>query len=650
MLKTITTSDMRRVEARAAEAGLHGARLMERAAAQVARHASAMLAGRGGYTLCLCGAGNNGGDGLAAMRILAAGDEAFEGECLLLPGDMSADARAQLERLASEQPRITIKRVAEGAPPLPKAALIIDAMYGTGLSRPLCGAAAELCARVQEARRAGALVLSVDIPSGVSGDTGEALGAAIEADATVTFHRPKAGLYLRDGLDHTGELTVASIGIDETLDDADGLFVLERDDLAALLPARKRLSHKGSYGRVVLWVGSRGMAGAAAISALAALRTGAGLVTVACPDEILNTVQSLCPCATCAPLNMQSADEAFGTLMRALENADAFGAGCGLGRSEAVADVLCRVLRGLGESDMPIVLDADALNIIAAMNADERPALPCNTVITPHPAEAARLLGCATDEVTRDAAASARVLGEKYGAGVILKGAASVLYAREGMAISPFGTPAMAKGGSGDALTGALAALLAGRACGAYPMNGLEALQAACALHGLAGEAAARRYGERGALATDLVSRLGKVGAKPRRRNKNANIGETRADTDEPRKPLGGSSPLGSTVTVTVDRKLGEPHPNRPELIYLLNYGYVQEVYAADNDWQDAYIYGEGKPLEFFEGEVVAVIHRLNDAEDKWVVAQKGTRLTPEEVRRATDFQEQFFDIQIECL
>ena len=639
MHKTITPSQMKRVETLFMQrSDVKGETLMARAAAGVARQASALLRTHSGLALCLCGVGNNGGDGLCATRLLAAGDEAFTGECWIPEGALSPDAQRELKRLQEEQPQVSIIRLTDDVPPLPpRTALVIDALFGTGLSRPITGTAAELCRRADEARRGGASVLAVDIPSGLCGETGEVRGAAVHADVTVTFHRSKPGLYLGQGLDYAGKVLVCGIGVPPEYDDADGLWMLEKRDLSRLLPARRRVSHKGSYGRVLLWVGSRGMAGAAAISATAALRAGAGLVTVACPSEILDTVQMLCPCATCAPLDMTDTDAAWVALRSALMRADTVGAGCGLGQSQAVAALLERFIQAVQERGIPCVLDADALNCLAARGG--HPSLGERFTLTPHPAEAARLLSKDTADIVRDPISAATALRDTYGASVILKGAASVLMAREGAAINSFGSPAMAKGGSGDALTGVLAALLAGRAAGAYAFSDLEALQAACALHGLAGEQAARLHGERGALATDLCGCLGTV-----------DLRDEPAEPDMPAPTDQHASPLGLTVTVTVDRKLGSAHPKHPELIYELNYGYVQEVLAGDNDWQDVYIYGVDKPLEWFEGEVVAVIRRRDDVEDKWVAAQKGTRLTPDEVRRATNFQERFFDIEIECL
>lgn len=682
MHKTITPGEMRRVETLVMErTDITGEMLMERAAAQVARTVARLCAGRPGTVICVCGTGNNGGDGLAAMRMLAEGDESFSGECWILQGELSPDARRELGKLQESAggKRIALRRLEGEAPPaLPEhTRCVIDAMFGTGLSRPLVGMAAALC---QTVNASGVQVVAVDIPSGLNGETGVVMGAAIRASKTVTFHRPKPGLYLGEGPDCAGCVSVADIGLSSppaaNLDDANGFFVLEERDLPALLPSRRRVSHKGSYGRVLLWTGSTGMAGAAAICATAALRSGAGLVTVACPEEIVGIVQTLCPCATCIPLPGNDAGRAWALLEEALESASALGAGCGLGKGAVAAALLNRLLAYLAAHELPAVLDADALNLLAALpgtSAGGTLNLPLShVVLTPHPAEAARLLGRETAEIVRDPVNAAHCLRNRFGAAAVLKGASSVLAAPEGLGLNPFGTPAMAKGGSGDALTGVLAALLAGRRAGAYAVNDLQLLQAACALHGLAGEAAEKRFGERGMLATDLCEYLGAVGGGLCARRLNdedgrplekcagnlpaqsasERCGSVKAPEiiDSEPEAAWRDSPLGKTVAVTVDRRLGTKHPEHQELEYLLNYGYVQDVLAADNEWQDAYLYGVTTPVEWFEGEVIAVVHRLNDVEDKWVVAAPGTRATELEIRRAVDFQERFFETEIEVL
>ena len=618
MLQTITPAEMKRVERRAMdETGVPSLVLMERAARHVAKAAEAYP----GLVLALCGPGNNGGDGLAAVRILLDEQENMRAVVWLLPGRRTEECEAQKRRLLERGARVKLMELTDRAPDIPAdTACVIDALFGTGLSRAPDGLAAACIERVNVS---GLPVVAVDIPSGLNGLTGEASSACVRADVTVTFHKPKDGLFLRNGLDQCGRVIVGDIGISAAQDDADGLWLLTDGD--ALLPARKRQSHKGTYGRVLMIAGSVGMAGAAAMSALAALRTGAGLVTVACPDAVLPIVQTLCPCATCVPL-------AWDALLPALQKADAVAMGCGMGRTAEACALIDRVTDWLCGEHKPAVLDADALNRLA--ERADAPRLYDGLTLTPHPAEAARLLGWPIGKIVNDAPGAARALRQKYGASVVLKGAASVLIAQDGEALNVCGTPAMAKGGSGDALTGVLAALKAG--ANAYGLTGVRLLQTACALHGLAGERAAQTHGERGLLATELCEALGLV-------QRVEGVLERRAS----RSPY---EALGRRVRVTVDRPLGSRHPEHHDIVYHLNYGYVADVLAGDNEWQDAYVLGPERAVEYFEGVVAAVIHRLNDNEDKWVVAPEGVRVTADEVRRHTGFVEQYFQSEIRTL
>lgn len=506
MLKTIAPAEMKRVEMRVMEhTSITGEALMQTAASHVAQAVSRICEGKTGKVVCICGAGNNGGDGLAAMRMLAEKEGLFQGECWMLPGKLSSDAQRELERLLQKTPQVKVRWLEKEKWPEAEPLCVIDAMFGTGLARPLDGLALAMCRQVNQW---DAPVVAVDIPSGLNGLTGEVMGEAVQATETVTFHRPKTGLYLKDGPDCTGKITVADIGLRgpeaAAYDDADGCSVLEKTDLSRLLPARRRNTHKGSYGKVLLFAGSRGMAGAAAISAMAALRTGAGLVCVACPENIVDTVQTLCPCATCLPLP-QSVHAAWPLLREKLLWADAVGAGCGLGMGEWAAKLLGEMQKWLSENGKPAVLDADALNLTAKGRTTE-----FRCFVTPHPAEAARLLGSDPKQVMAEPEKAVQQLAKRYG-NAVLKGACSLLCDGDCMAINPYGTPAMAKGGSGDALTGILTALLAGRAAGAYRMSDLEVMQSACALHGLAGEMAAEHFGERAMLATDLCEWIGRV-------------------------------------------------------------------------------------------------------------------------------------------
>lgn len=515
MLRTITPSEMKRIESCAIASGrCTGQALMQTAAAAVCDAVCRLLPGAQGVVVALCGTGNNGGDAMAALRMLGERGRLRQGVCLLLPGTLTADARRELAQLEATCPQVAVFCL-DGEPPIipeqlppgqPGVDCIIDGLFGTGLCRPVTGPAAALCRLSNAAFADGVPVVAVDIPSGLCGRTGQLLGESIRATETVTFHRPKPGLYLGQGLEVCGRVTVAPIGLPEGFDDADGLLIAAREELAGLLPPWGRTGHKGDHGRVVLLCGSVGMAGAAAIAATAALRSGAGLVTVACPEQILDVVQALCPCATCLPLS-GDATRAWAQLEALLPAADALGAGCGLGQSPWAQALLEPLLEYLIGHALPAVLDADALNLLAASPRQEWELSRC--VLTPHPGEAARLLDCTVADVLADPVAAAAQLHGRYGAALVLKGAASVLTDGQQTALNLLGTPAMGKGGSGDALTGVLCALLACNARLQHPQPVLGLLQAGCGLHGVAGLLAEQHCGQRGVLATDLCRYLG---------------------------------------------------------------------------------------------------------------------------------------------
>ncbi|NLI20734.1 MAG: NAD(P)H-hydrate dehydratase [Clostridiales bacterium] len=669
MLYTIQPDEMKRVERRMMEAtGTSGLTLMERAAAHVADAAAPYLRD-GGRLLVLCGQGNNGGDGLAAARLLMGRMPGLKTVIWRLPGAPSAETAVQWTRLDAFTARLTVRPLEKGLPAETiRPVCVLDALFGTGLNRPLEGVALEAARWLNGS---GLPVVAVDIPSGLDGRTGypvgmEVGGAAVRATATVTFHRPKPGLFLGEGPDTCGRVVVGDIGIPDEWDGTPGLALLNRGD--RLLPARRRNTHKGDYGRVLALVGSPGMAGAAAICATAALRAGAGLVTVACPASVVPVVQAVCPCATCLPLPESNAQEAWQTLLPALERADALVAGCGMGQGKPAADLLDRLIPWLCEHHLPAVLDADALNLLVKGSAMGR-RLPDSVALTPHIGEAARLLGTDAARVAADQVASARALRERYGGLAVLKSATTVLIGAKGEGLNAYGAAAMAKGGSGDALAGVLGALMAGAKT--YGLTDIRLLMAACALHGLAGLAASEARGERGMLATDLCDALGQVPDVIERESAgvaaceapcaatfDASTLSMRSSEEEaalvagentpaPAKPHPAREALGRMVRVTVDRPLGTRHPERREVVYGLNYGYVADVLAADNEWQDAYVLGVSEPVEVFEGEVVAVIHRLNGVEDKWVVAARGTRTTEQEVRARTAFVEQYFKSEV---
>ncbi|MDR1263490.1 MAG: NAD(P)H-hydrate dehydratase [Oscillospiraceae bacterium] len=476
MIRAISSADMLALERRFMdETGTPALLLMEHAAAAVA---GALTGTR--RALFLCGPGNNGGDGLAAARMFRMNG----GEAIVWQFGGNASEVVQHQSAMLRGVGAAIHKIADALPKLPDVDCIVDAMFGIGLSRPLDGMYAEAVERVNDS---GAEVLAVDIASGIDGTTGRILGAAIRAGRTVTFHRPKTGQFLYPGREYTGSLAVAPIGIPleygATVSDP---VTLEDSDVEAFLPPRKPNSHKGNYGSVMILAGSVGMAGTAALCVKAALRSGAGLVTAACPPQTMPIVQTLAPEAIARAV--ETADD----IRAALEGKTCAAVGPGLGR-----DAL-PLLEPLFDADIPQVWDADALNALAESGRRA----PARSIITPHPGEAARLLGTSTASITADPIAAAHRLRERTGAVVLLKGATTVITDGESVTLNISGSPAMAKGGMGDTLTGIIAALLA------QGLSLYDAARVGAYMHGRAGSRAAAEHGERSALASDLSDYL----------------------------------------------------------------------------------------------------------------------------------------------
>jgi len=499
MLFTITPAEMKALETRfMAENDVPGALLMEHAAQGVA-DAIARRTDRG-TAVFLCGPGNNGGDGYAAARLWSARG----GTSHVIELSQSAQGDALLNRrLALLDPRITFEE-ADFNTVLPPCDVIVDALFGTGLSRAVGGAAAHLIHGALDAKLCSTPVIAVDIPSGLCGTTGHALGSmVIRADETVTFHDIKQGLLLADGPDYAGEITVQPILIPRELSD-DEMLILESSDLEKWIAPRAPVCHKGDFGRIAIFCGSRGMAGAAALCANAAMRTGAGLTTILCRESLLPILQTLAPAAMCAVLperDGQLLPEAAEVARRVLARSDAACIGCGLGQSSDAMPLL----RLFARAECPVVWDADALNLLAKTD-DLLPLKECD-VITPHPGEAARLLDCTCDEVTSDARSALERLHELCGCTVLLKGARSLVTDGMDTYCNMYTTPALAKGGSGDVLTGIITALLGRQLpqCSQGRMPSVHAAAYGALIHGLAGRRAAKRRGVDSVLPTDVI-------------------------------------------------------------------------------------------------------------------------------------------------
>ncbi len=478
--------------------GVPGELLMESAGRAVAEVVLREPGGRAGPVLVVCGAGNNGGDGLVAARHLALVGVPVR---ILLLGDPSrlrGDPAANLKRIRALGVELETGPVRTAG-----ARIVVDAVFGTGLARAVEGAAAQALKRINAARP-GARVVAVDLPSGLDADTGQPLGVAVQADVTVTLALPKLALALEPGRSLAGRVVVARIGIAERAPQVVPEAALWTPAAAgARLPARPRAGHKGSFGHVLVVAASRGKTGAAALASQAALRSGAGLVTLACPASLHGILEEKCTEAMTEPLPDTGegalAEAARAPALRLGRERDAVALGPGVGRDPETG----ALVRALAEElRKPLVIDADGLFHFAGDPAALK-SRRAATVLTPHPGEAARLLGGSAREVNADRIGAARRLAAATGAVVLLKGAATVVAAPDDRVIvNPTGGPVLASGGSGDVLTGIVAALLG------QGVDPVEAAALAAFLHGHAADRLAARRGASGVLAGELAREL----------------------------------------------------------------------------------------------------------------------------------------------
>lgn len=492
---TILPEEMKQLEKDyMARTGVPGALLMEHAAQGILQQLCRMIS-TNSTVLFLCGPGNNGGDGYAAARLW----QAQGGKSLIWELKQEETGDAGMNRRLALQMDLQPVRLSACPAELPFCHAVVDALFGTGLSRPITGIAAEL---IELVNKSDVPVLAVDIPSGLMGDSGLVPegGSAIRAQATVTFHRIKQGLMQDEALKYTGRLILHPILIPKHEGNMPGMAVLEETDIPVILPPRPADAHKGTMGRLVILAGSAGMAGAAALCARAALRSGAGLTTLLCRESIWPILQALVPGATCRILPERQGrllPEAADIVRSALMGADAAVIGCGLGQQED----LLPLLEQFRQADCPIVWDADALNLLS--RHPELLPLKHEDIITPHPGEAARLCPAA------DRLQQLKALARECGCHVLLKGARSLMTDGQRTAVNPTGSPALAKGGSGDILSGVIGALMARQQAAEkhkLPFaDTLSVLQAAAWLHGRAGERAAEQWGENGPLPEDIV-------------------------------------------------------------------------------------------------------------------------------------------------
>jgi NAD(P)H-hydrate epimerase len=498
----VTAQEMRELDRHAIETlGVPAGTLMENAGRAVAEELLRELP-NGAKVSIVCGRGNNGGDGLVAARHL---HQLGVDVLVVLLGDvanLSADAADNLDRAC----RVGVP-LADHAWQPPSRGVVVDGIFGTGLSRIVEGVEAEWIQRINACRanaRGRVRVVSIDLPSGLCADTGAALGSCVEADTTVALGLPKVGLALEPGRSAAGRISVARIGIGDLQSNRLPRAELwTRAHAGSRLPVRPAAGHKGSFGHALIVAGSEGKTGAAALAAEGAARAGAGLVTIACPAGLNDILEIKCTEAMTAPVadtpERALASSAAESIIALAATRDALGLGPGIGRSEETQALVVSLVKRL---EIPLVVDADGLYPFAR-EPDGLRERQAPTVLTPHPGEAATLLGIEASEVNRDRPAAARELAKRLGSIVALKGAATVIAAPDGrIAINPTGGPALAAGGTGDVLLGMVTGLVA------QGLDAFEATALAVFIHGAAADRLAKRAGSSGHLAGEIASEV----------------------------------------------------------------------------------------------------------------------------------------------
>jgi len=496
-MKVLTAAEMREVDRLTMEAGIPGIVLMENAGHRVVEFLEKRFAPLSEQRIVvLCGKGNNGGDGMVVARQLLCsapgrpGGLPYQHVVLFAdPEELKGDAAANYRMLLACGCPIHH----EIPPEARNATLVIDALLGTGISGPATGRMLEGIREIN----AGfplAKVVAVDIPSGMPSDPGVAAGEIARADCTVTFTAPKVAQVIPPGCDQVGELMVGAIGSRPELYDHIQLEVIEPAMFAPLLAPRPQSGHKGTFGHVLVIAGSRGKTGAAAMTGLAALRAGAGLVTVASAESAIPEIAGHAPELMTEPLReTESGSIALNANVgAAIEGKTVIAIGPGLGRHPQIATLVASIAEA---TDLPMVLDADGLAPVGGEHT---------RILTPHPGEMARLTGKTTAGIQADRIGAARDYATANGVTLVLKGQRTVIGFRDGRVwINPTGTPALGTGGSGDILTGMIAGFLA-----QFPEHPDQSVAAAVYLHGLAGEIGVRTLGEKCLIATDLLQYL----------------------------------------------------------------------------------------------------------------------------------------------
>jgi hydroxyethylthiazole kinase-like uncharacterized protein yjeF len=508
-MKIVTAEQMRSIDRKTIEGyGIPGAVLMERAGLSVSLKIRELFEKR--KVVVLAGSGNNGGDGIVVARDLF--NRGWNARVIVLAkeGNLSPDCLAQYRAAKKMGVPVALRTNLSGADL--HSAVVVDAIFGTGLSKPVTSPLAEV---VRFLNASALPVVSVDIPSGISSDNGQIMGEAVRADYTVTFGLPKVGHVIYPGAEYRGELFVENIGFPEELltSDAIGLQSVERAMASALVPERPAYSHKGDYGHVLVVAGSKGKTGAALMTAKACLRAGAGMVTIGIPETLAGVFQSRVTEEMVLPLPDNGggvlAADALSPILEFLDKkADVLAMGPGLTAGPGIVKILEGLLPAAA---VPMVLDADAINAISG-RTDILAKVKSPIVLTPHPGEMARLLRAKSrradetelrNSIERDRINAALSFARRTGTYLVLKGVPTIIAEPGGKAfINTTGNPGMATAGAGDVLTGVIAG------CLGQGMSPLDASVFGTYLHGLSGDIASSEKGVHSLVAGDLIDSL----------------------------------------------------------------------------------------------------------------------------------------------
>jgi len=500
MLKVVTAEEMRQIDRKTIEDyGVSGIVLMEKAGLSVAKRIKWLFKKQ--KVVVLSGGGNNGGDGMVAARKLH--NEGWPVKAFLFAEVKGLNGEALESFKKAKRAGVCIEINKELSEKDIANSIIVDALLGTGLNKNVRPPVSEV---INKTNKSSSPVISIDIPSGISSDTGQVMGCAVRADFTVTFGLPKRGHFLYPGAGHTGKLFIEGIGFPENLINSEKLKVelIEKKDMSMLLPKRPKYSHKGDYGHVLVVAGSKGKTGAALMTAKACLRAGAGLVTIGVPESLMDVFQSRVTEEMTLPLpdagDGTLSSKAIGKILEFLSGEiDVLAIGPGISTGREISKIVDSLIT---KSTVPVIIDADALNALKKdRNILRRAKAPL--ILTPHPGEMSRITGKAVKDIEADRINSAIEFSKEAKTYLVLKGVPTITADPDGRAfINSTGNPGMATAGAGDVLTGILAGLLAQK------MRVIDAVRLGVYIHGLAGDIAAEKKTETAMIAGDIIEMI----------------------------------------------------------------------------------------------------------------------------------------------